>query len=203
MEAEPEAASELEAAGAPPRPYPSRSRPSQSRPSPPSSPTEPAGEDTVSEDELPEDLAAVAKGLDESEVASDQETAVVAGEGAERETEAAATSSLDEIEPGTGDQDGSRVRRGERRARGRQRLGSRLAVRGLRPGLADRRGRRCLGVPPGSRGLAIFDNSMYATSIMAGIGLLILGPVLLLIVWAVTFFTRETRAEGRCSFRRC
>ena len=49
---------------------------------------------------------------------------------------------------------------------------------------------RFLQVPVGQ---AIFDNSLYVTSIMAGIGLLALGPVVLLVVWLVTFIKRGGR----------
>jgi hypothetical protein len=50
-----------------------------------------------------------------------------------------------------------------------------------------------LQVPTGQ---AIFDSSMYETSVMAGLGLLALGPILLLVVWAATAFTREDARRG-------
>ena len=156
-----------------------------------------AAAEVVSEDELPQDLAAVAKGLDEPAAADEAATATEPGEGVEPEAEAAGTSSLDEIEPGTVITTDAESAEAE---------SAQLAVdSGSVPtwpfvvyvlvwliaagvGVWE-----FLQVPAG---LAIFENSMYATSIMAGIGLLILGPVLLLIVWAATFFTRENARGG-------
>ena len=174
-ESEPEAEAEPEATGA-----------------------EAAGDEAVSEDELPQDLAAVAKGLDEPDVVGEEvATAAEPGESSEAETEAAATSSLDEIEPGTviqADAESAEAASAQLAVDSGSVPTWPFAVYVLVWLIAAGVGVwEFLQVPAG---LAIFNNSMYATSIMAGIGLLILGPVLLLIVWAVTFFTRENARGG-------
>ena len=170
-------------------------------------PADTAGQaETAEAQGLPDDLLAVAQGLDEPEEvagepapdAPDAEDSAIedgavpeAGEAGAPETE-----SLDDIAPGTvnpdepGDAEDAElmIRRSSSVANWPFVLYVALWFAAAGIGVWE-----FLQVPAGQ---AIFDSGFYVTSVIVGLGLLALGPVILLVVWVVTLFTREDARGG-------
>jgi hypothetical protein len=166
---------------------------------------EPHAQDGTTVEDLPEDLLAVAKGLDETdETAGDgtPDAAAVGDDGTAPvgvEARAGETESLDDIAPGT-------VAAADHEEAG-DATEAELVVGGgssvanwpfvvyvaLWFAAAGAGVWKFLQIPAGQ---AVFDNSLYATSLLVGLGLLALGPVVLLVVWVVTLFTRENAKGG-------